>query len=227
VRQEEGIAGRLVGGMIRRSVRKSFHSVYARLPHTPLQGPVVWACNHTGWHDGYLMFHLVTRLGIPSLDWVAEFDAFPLFRKIGAMPFPPGDPHRRVATIRETIRRMRAESCSLVQFADGILRPEGDAWEVGEALDLVLKKVPNVTVVPVAIVYRMGVHERSVAAIWTGEPMTPGAHLRGRTHTAVEILAREAHLFLRRPEQSHLLVRGTPDVNERWDFRAKFGKVGR
>jgi len=131
---------------------------------------------------------------------------------------------------------MRAESCSLVQFADGILRPEGDAWEVGEALDLVLKKVPNVTVVPVAIVYRMGVHERPVAAIvherpvaaiWTGEPMTPGAHLRGRTHTAVEILAREAHLFLRRPEQSHLLVRGTPDVNERWDFRAKFGKVGR
>jgi hypothetical protein len=40
-------------------------------------------------------------------------------------------------------------------------------------------------------------------------------------------LAREAHLFLRRPEQSHLLVPGTPDVNERWDFRAKYGKVGR
>ncbi|MBX3097248.1 MAG: hypothetical protein KF812_10330 [Fimbriimonadaceae bacterium] len=223
--QERGLPGKLVGAMIRRSIRHRFHSVYWRPPHTPLVAPVVFACTHHNWHDGYLMFHAVDRLGIRCLDWIAEYYAFTPFRFVGGMPFTPGDMAERTKTIRETIRRMNKNDESLVLFADGNLRSAGQPWHVGEALDLVLKRVPDVTVVPVGITTVMGIHERPLAGVWMGEPLTLGPNLRSRAKQMCDILAAEAERGLtREPIEAALLARGTLDVNERWDMRRRAGK---
>jgi len=223
--QERGWLGRLVGTMIRRTVRQRFHSVYWRPPHTPLVAPVIFACSHHNWHDGYLMFHAVDRLGIRCLDWIAEYHAFPLFRFVGGMPFTPGNLAERTATIRESIRRMQTAGESLVLFADGVLRPPGQPWQIGEALDLVVRRVPDVMVVPVGITTHMGIHERPLAGVWMGEPMTVGPNTRQRTKQMVDILLAEGHRALSRDSvESAMLAKGTFDVNERWDMRRRFGK---
>lgn len=216
--------GRQVGAMIRRSVRSRFRAVYWRRPAQMPEGPVVFACTHTGWHDGYVLFLAVRALGKPTLDWIVEFDAFPLFRYAGGMPFPAGDQARRVATIRETVRRMRDEGWSLMVFGDGELKPLGEPWEVGRAVDTVVKGVPGVRVIPVALVYEMGVHERPSAAVWMGEALEPGPELRNRAQSAIESLAEEARAMLRAVEPAgEILLAGTKDVNERWDMRRRPG----
>lgn len=223
--QERGFPGRLVGAMIRRSVRQRFHSVYWRPPHTPLTSPVVFTCSHHNWHDGYLMFHAVDRLGIRCLDWIAEYHAFTPFRFVGGMPFTPGNMAERTKTIRQTIRRMNSSGDSLVLFADGVLRPVGQPWQVGEALDLILRRVPDIRVVPVGIATVMGIHERPLAGVWLGEPLTLGPNLRSRAKQMCDVLTAEAQRGLtREPVEAMLLAKGTHDVNERWDMRRRAGR---
>ncbi|MCG9894673.1 MAG: hypothetical protein MH204_04280 [Fimbriimonadaceae bacterium] len=207
--QEEGLIGRMVGGMIRRSLRKSFHTIWWNPPPEGLRGPIVWACSHHAWHDGYLMFEAVSRLGIRTLDWIAEFDSFPLFRHVGGLPFPPGDSARRAATVRSTIRLMREERRSLILFADGTLRRPHEPWEFGSAVGLIRRQVPGVRFVPVGIRLEISRHERPEAFLAFGEPLDDPEDLRGRVED------------LLRPESGEfqVLLRGTPDVNERWDMR--------
>lgn len=210
--QEQGLIGRMVGGMIRRSVRARFRRVHWRPPESPLSAPVVFACNHHGWHDGYLMFHAVTALGLPSLDWIEEFDAFPLFRTVGGMPFPRGDHAARAATIRRTIRLMREERRSLILFADGVLRRPEEPWQFGKALPLVAKKVPDAAIIPVAIRYDMSIHERPEAYLEFGAPTSP----EEAAQTVKQMLA-EMDLTA----EWQTLAAGTGDVNERWGMNRK------
>jgi len=227
--QEQGILGRLVGGMIRRSVRRRFRAVYWSGPvcelgdvRVPFDGsePVIFAANHHGWHDGYLMFHLVTRLGTPALDWIAEFDAFPLFAKVGGMPFPVDDPLRRAMTVRRTIERMQGEGRSLVLFAEGTLHRPPELLAFGDALGFVARKVPGVRVVPVAILYDMSMHERPEAFLRMSLPVAPGPDVAEESRSSLVHSLEELRAdVLARPESFEVLVQGTRDVNERWDMR--------
>lgn len=222
--QEEGLVGRLVGGMIRRSVRQCFRRVYWRPPSVPLQGPVVFAVNHTGWHDGYLMFLAVSRLQVRSLDWIAEFDAFPLFRKVGGLPFPPGDAARRTATIRETLRLIREEGRSLIVFADGTLRRPGEPWEVGRAVELAAGCRPGVQVVPVSIVYDMSIHQRPEAFLSFGAPIDPAdfsekGQLCREAKSRIEALTYESQRMFGQESCWEVLHNCLLDVNERFDMR--------
>ncbi len=210
--QEQGLIGRMVGGMIRRTVRARFRRVCWHPPAAQLTAPVIFACNHHGWHDGYLMFHAVTQLELPSVDWIEEFDAFPLFRTVGGMPFPRGDHAARAATIRRTIRLMREESRSLILFADGVLRRPEEPWEFGKALPLIAKKVPGAAVIPVAIRYDMSIHERPEVYLEFGPPTTP----EEATQTVQRMLA-EMDLS----GHWETLAKGTGDVNERWGLNRK------
>lgn len=218
--QEEGLIGRLVGGMIRRSVRRSFRNVYwdgdwAGLPN----GPVVFVCNHHGWFDGYVMFHVVSALGKRSLDWIEEFGAFPLFRKVGGRPFPVGDAAARAKTVRETIRLMNTEGRSLVLFAEGVLHSPPDVWEFGKSLDLIARKVDGAEIVPVAIAYRMGLHERPEAYIRIGRSLGRGAAAAALAEDEVRRLLTSLDEDIRQERTFPILVDGTPSVNERWDMR--------
>lgn len=208
--QEQGPLGRVVGAMIRRTVRARFRNVYWRPPASLPAPPLIFAANHHGWHDGYLMFHLVTALGVESVLWVEEFDAFPLFSRIGALPYPKGDANGRAATVRRTIRLMREQGCSLVLFPEGDLHPGPDLLPFQRALSTVAQHT-GASVVPVAIRYAMGSHERPEAFIEVGASVSAS-----EARAAVEALLRRSDA-----NPYDLLVRGTPDVNERWGLNRK------
>lgn len=202
--------------MIRRSVRKRFHTVHWIPPKVNLETPCIFVPNHHGWFDGYLMFHVIKTLGIPTLDWIQEFDAFPLFAKIGGMPYPLNDLKRRSATVKRTIRLMKEDNWSLLLFAEAHLHPPPTLLEFGRALEVIAEKVPNAQVIPVGIKYELSLHERPEAFILLGEPVEGGEKIAERTRDEVQ------HLLDRIPNERdnfEILVKGTLDVNERWDMR--------
>ena len=224
-RQQEGILGLAVDRMIRRSVRKAFHTVHWCPPKEPPAAPTILVANHHGWHDGYLMYLAATALGVRVVDWIAEFDAFPLFGKIGGMRFPADDPAARGATIRRTIRLMREERRSLLLFAEGTLHRPPGLMPFGKALETVARAVPEARIVPVAIRYELSMHERPEAWLRFGEEVARGDDLAARSRLAVaaglDALAAELRFS---PDQFETLSKGTLDVNERWDVRRLKGK---
>jgi 1-acyl-sn-glycerol-3-phosphate acyltransferase len=217
--QEEGAIGRLVGAMIRRTVKARFRNVYWTEPSFPLVPPVVFVPNHHGWHDGYLMFHLVSRLKIPSLDWIAEYGAFPLFRFVGGLPFPADDALVRAATLRRTVRMMREQGRSLVLFAEGALHRPPELLPLGKALQAVAGQVPAASVVPVAILYDMSLHERPEAFLRIGRPVAAGPGLPERTREAIASELEGLRAEVAAGKTFEILAPGTPDVNERWAMR--------
>lgn len=205
--------------MVRRNVRARFHTVYWRgRENVPADGAVVFACTHHGWHDGYLMFVAVTALGKPSVDWVEEYDAFPLFSRIGALPMPPDDAPRRLRSLRQTVRLMR-EGVSLVHFPEGVLHRGPGLLEFGKAMGFLQRALGKIPVVPVAIAYHHSVHERPEAVL----EFLPAVTLPDGKVEDVRA-ALEAALAARRAKPGpwagdEVLAKGTPDVNERWDMR--------
>lgn len=196
--------------MIRRSVRAKFHTVYWTPPETAPQPPSIFYANHHGWMDGYLMFHLVEQLGMRSVDWIEEFEAFPLFKSIGGMPFPNNDAAKRANTIRQTIRLMKTDRRSLVIFPEGVLHRPPDVMEFGKGLSVVAKAVPEAEMVPVALRYEISMHERPEAWITVGKPHAFGS---------LDDCRERVESLLRSPRGSDVLVAGTKDVNERMDMR--------
>lgn len=219
-RQQEGVLGLAVDRMIRRSVRKAFHTVHWAPPAATPEAPAILVANHHGWHDGYVMYLAATKLGLRVVDWIAEFDAFPLFAKVGGMRFPPNEPAARAATIKRTIRLMREERRSLLLFAEGVLHRPPGLLPFGKAIETVARSVPGVHVVPVAIRYELARHERPEAWLRFGEEVPTGDDLAARTRLAVaaglDALAGESRFD---PARYEVLARGTLDVNERWDAR--------
>lgn len=202
--------------MIRRSVRKRFHTVHWIPPSFEVKPPCIFVPNHHGWFDGYLMFHVVTQLGVTTLDWIQEFDSFPLFSKIGGMPYPLNDIKRRSSTVKRTIRLMREEDWSLLLFAEAHLHYPPGLLTFGRALEVVAEKVPNVQIIPVGIKYEMAMHERPEAFISFGQPVELGDGLADRTRDSVQSILSGIQPG---SDQFQVLAKGTLDVNERWDMR--------
>lgn len=217
--QEQGFIGRQVGSMIRRSVRRRFHKVYARGIDNPLSAPAVLYANHHGWMDGYVMFHVVSALGLPSVDWIEEFDAFPLFRTVGGMPFPRGDSAARAATVRQTIRLMNQDKRSLVVFPEGTLHRPPNLLPLGKALSTIARHVPHASFVPVAIAYEMSLHERPEAWISIGppHPFAGVSDCQTRLQTELDSLRSD----IGATKGFIALSPGTADVNERMKFPSR------
>lgn len=211
--QEEGIVGRLVGAMIRRSVRQRFHSVYLSKPEILPKAPAILYANHHGWMDGYLMFHVAQELGIECLDWIEEFDAFPLFASIGGIRFAPNDSAGRASAIRQTIRLMKTQGKSLVIFPEGVLHRPPDLLPFGRALEVVAKSVPQVTLHPVSLRYELSMHERPEAWISIGE---------GHGFASLDDCHARLSKQMDHKSTNHhysLMVCGRLDVNERMSMK--------
>jgi 1-acyl-sn-glycerol-3-phosphate acyltransferase len=218
--QAEGPFGWIVDRMIRSSIRSRFRNLYWLPPSMPLNGPVILAANHHGWHDGYVMYHAVTQLHLPSMMWVEEFQAFPLFRHVGAMPFPRSSASDRAATIRKTVRQMQEGDRSLVIFPEGVLHRGPALLPFAKSLEFVAEKVPKALVIPVALRYDASLHERPECFIGFGDPVERGKDLSERTRLAVKsLLDIVAVKMAHSPDAFALLATGKEDVNERWDMR--------
>ncbi|MFQ3588337.1 MAG: lysophospholipid acyltransferase family protein [Fimbriimonadaceae bacterium] len=227
-RQTEGLVGRLVDAMVRRSVRARFRNVYASgvgswVARTKPGGgpPWIWAMNHHGWFDGYVAYLLASRVGVPVRFWVEEFDAFPLFAKAGAMRFPPGDAAARAATTRQTVRLFE-KGWSLALFPEGVLHPGPGLLPFGRALGWMSEKT-GAPIVPIAIVYAFGMHERPEVFLKIGQPLPAGKGSAEACRPVLAEMLEETRSDSRRPESERagyeVLFRGTLDVNERWDVR--------
>lgn len=218
--QATGLVGKVVDRMIRRSVRQQFRGVYWIPPIEPLPAPCIFVPNHHGWHDGYVMYHAVTALGMQTLDWIQEFDSFPLFGSIGGMPFPADDTATRGGTIRKTIRLMNSEKRNLLLFAEQELHRPPEVRPFGKALDLVASRVPEACVVPVAIRYELAMHERPECFILFGSPIK-GKDISGpEVRLKVKALLDELAVKMRFESDAFKeLAKGTRDVNERMDMR--------
>jgi len=213
--QEQGLVGKLVGKMIRRSVRTRFHSVYWD-PIAPPKAPAIFYANHHGWMDGYLMFHVVSELDVRCLDWIEEFDSFPLFARIGGMKFDKASPQSRAATIRKTIREMN-RGTSLVIFPEGILHRPPDLLPFGRSLEVIAKKVPNLTMIPVGIHYELSLHERPEAWISLGSAH-PFESLRDCENRVTHQL-QTLRSAIAKGQEFPKLVAGTRDINERMSMK--------
>lgn len=216
--QEEGVIGKIVGGMICRSVRSRLRNLYWSPPTSQLNPPVIFYANHHGWLDGYLMFHAITKLRVRCLDWIEEFDSFPLFAKVGGMRFAKGDLAGRANTIRRTIKLMKTDSRSLVIFPEGVLHRPNGLLPFGRSLQTIATKVSGVTMVPVAIKYEMSMHERPEAWLSFGE-----SHPFDSLQECETKLQAELKLLNDRILANHdfeVLATGTPSINERMSMKS-------
>lgn len=172
------------------------------------------------------MLQAAIALDLEVVDWIQEFDAFPLFRYVGGMPFPLGDQARRLGTIRKTIELMQSGEKSLLIFPESHLHPAPELLSFGSAATKIAGKVDGTTVFPVGIHYEFSMHERPEAFVCVGEPVSDRSQESIRAAVAVELEKARVVAKAGNKEGWPVLFKGTPDVNERWDFRAKFGRKG-
>lgn len=202
-----------------KALRRSFRRVcwVGPLPEFPRDRPLVLYVNHHNFYDGYLLWLLITRvLHRHPMTWMRDWDQFPLFAPLGALPFPAGDPGRRVATVRETAARMKVDPLTtLFYFPEGELHPPDEGLlafdtAVFAKLDRIF---PNVLWWPVAIhVTWWG--ESLPTALLGGGPAHP--HPTGGEQERLE----QAWDALRRtPRSDHLtLLEGRTSPHEHWNF---------
>jgi 1-acyl-sn-glycerol-3-phosphate acyltransferase len=223
-RQENGWIGHQVGNMVRRTVRSRFRAVYWDHPG-PIEEPTILAINHHGWHDGYIVFHALTALNLRAYDWITEFDAFPLFKHIQGLPYPRDDAAKRAGSIRTVIRGLKAKTHSFMIFPEAEMHPGPQVNPLGKAVDLVWRQSGKPAIRPCAIAYTMGMHERPEAYVRIGDPLALEVMESGGLHHAMERELTSLRDAISQPDKEWaMLAKGTGDVNERWDFRTRFGR---
>ncbi len=208
----------LVAALMRYELRATFRRVcwVGDPPGLPPDSPVVIYANHHHYYDGHLMSLLLRTLDRPGRLWMAEWDHFPFFAAVGAQPFPPDDPQRRIVTIRRTIRHLESHrQGALVYFPEGALRrPSAGIGPFPEsAFSRLGRLLPSATWWPVAI-----------SVTWWGESR-PTALLSGgavTTHPPADARARLSALWsdLRTapPRSTDVLLKGRRSPSEIWSF---------
>ncbi len=149
--------------LIRRSVRAGLGGVWLR--GAPPAGGAVLAPNHHSWWDGYLMGELAWNLRHPvALMMTArQLDAFPFFRRLGAL-----DPTELRAA------RRAARRAWLVVFPEGELRAAGAPGPLRPGAAW-LARTAGVPLVPVALRVALRGAQRPEAYLRVGAPVTGAA----------------------------------------------------
>ena len=214
--------------LVERNLKKQFRRIewVGSLNAPPPDRPLVIYSNHHLFYDSHVLCLLAERiLGRPSAVWMEEFDRFPFFGVLGAMPFPLDTPARRATTIRKTVRCMRRDPrLVLIYFpegqlhegADGVLPFDADQFS---RFDRVM---PAKYWWPGAVALA-GWHEASpTMRLCSGDP-----HLNttGREHVTLERLLERLRSTVGEPVQ--VLWDGRPGIHERTDFSAAGSLFGR
>ncbi|HWD40938.1 MAG TPA: lysophospholipid acyltransferase family protein [Fimbriimonas sp.] len=219
-RQAQGPIGWLVERMVQRSLCKAFHNVWWNPPPTPLPQPCVLIANHHGWHDGYVLYHAIRVLNLPTVVWMEELEAFPPFKYIGGLTFPRENQGARTATIRRTVRLLRSGQANLALFPEGAMHRPPGLLPFTRALEFLCKKVQGLSIVPVGLRYEVSMHERPECFLSFGQPTKDPEEAR------ISVLKILEELESAEPDGYELLLAGTKDVNERWDMRRLGARKG-
>ena len=186
------------------------------MPSTDASLPTVVYANHNHFLDGHLLW-LVARTVFerPFRVWMEEFDRFPFFAAIGAMPFSPDDPAARVATIRRTVATFRTNSSVLLgYFPSGHLSaPELDLPAVDPRTFVRLNRLMGpANWLPLAIHVTWWGEAKPTALVAPGEPHQPPGHEMENLADALAVAR------VSKPAVSRVLLEGRPGPNEKWDF---------
>lgn len=210
----------LVARLMRRSLRTAFRRVcwVGPMPVVPADRPVVAYANHHYFHDGFLAWLVLEEvLHRPGITWMAEWDRFPFFSAAGALPFPPDDAARRGATLRRTVKRLRADPGSaFIYFPEGRLHPpDEDVLPFSAAaLTRLGRLLPPCSWLPLAVHVAWWGDERPTALLSAGaghDAIDGGEHAR----------LSDALTALRttRPGAGQVVLDNRRGLDERWNFR--------
>lgn len=206
----------LVRWIMRRSLHRSFRRVcwVGEWPSLPPDRPVVLYANHHYFHDGYLIWLLLHALRRNGIIWMREFNRFPLFRKVGALPFPDDDPLRRATTLRTTIRQMRRDSKSiLAYFPEGRLHPPED--DLLAFSNQPLRRLHRL--LPAPVWWPVALH-----VTWWGEPHPTALLTGGTPHDAPTGAERQRLTTLRQRLRTsdvrprHVLLEAPQSLSQWW-----------
>ena len=208
--------------MIVGDLKTSFRRVVWLGERPAPQGPIVVYANHHVYADSYLLFHLITQvLERPFVVWMEAWDKAPLFGPVGALPFPSDDPRQRVRTIRETARRMEADTrTALLLYPEATMGvPEAGLAPFVADLPRLARLLPDAASWwPVAVKTSWWGESRPTA-ILTGGPLRDAPD--GDEHARLDAALRQ--LDTARPDdletgRAHVLLDGKAGPDERWDL---------
>ncbi len=221
----DGPTARLARRFAERTIRSELRSGLRRavgvggLEADPAPGrPLVVYANHHVYPDSFLLWFLTTQVwNRPMVVWMEAWDRAPLFGPVGALPFPADDARRRTRTVRETTRRMTADSkTALYLFPEGTQRIPGDGLGPFRAdLERMARLLPSETAwVPVGITTEWWGENRPTAVLAMGDVHdAPDGNERQRLESALEA----AHAA-RPSDDLPVLFEGSPGADERWDL---------
>ncbi len=209
----------IVHWLMRRDLRASFARIewVGPVPDVPADASVVLYANHHSFHDGHLLWVVVEKLlKRHALTWMEDWNRFPFFAAVGALPFPSDDLRARALTFRRTARRFADAPCwGLVYFPEGVLHPPDDgvlAFDESllRRLDTLL---PDKVWLPVALYVTWDGDARPVARLTAGR-----AHrtIQGDEHTRLSTLWHDLRTTTR---PATLLAQGKRSAATTWDFR--------
>jgi len=217
------LAAHVVEAWMRWDLRRSFQRIEWHGPWPPAlpeARPLIVCANHHHFYDGHLLWYLLTdTLGRPSMVWMQEWNRFPLFAPVGALPFPPDDPQTRATTVRRTARQFQAHpGAALFYFPSGTLQSPnvGIGPYAVERFVRLHRLYPDALFWPVALHVTWDGAPHPVAQFRAGpcldlERQAPGAietHLRCQWRRLRETTA----------APTHLLMRGRTSPADRWSF---------
>lgn len=193
------------------------------LPRLPVGRPVVIYANHPAFHDALVLGFLARRvLHREPCVWMEEYRRFPVFRRVGALPFPAEDPNRRAATIRRTIARMRDPRTAFIYFPEGRLQPfeEGLREFSPEVFSRLERVFPPSLWWPVALKVSICDSARPTATL-IGGSVEEGA-IGGEREKLASLLAGLAD----RKAKRITLLEGRRGPDERWRWAARLLERG-
>lgn len=181
--------------------------------------PIVLYTNHHSFHDGYILWQLVGHaLGRPLLLWMNEWHRIPIFGSLGTLPFPTDDARQRLATIRETARRLADQPEHVfIYFPEGELRaPDtglGD-FDTGAFARLARLFPDDTQWWPVGSRVTWWGEDRPTVLLNGG---TPHDAPDGRERERLQALLTELQAVP--PGTGRTLLDGAASAHERWDLR--------
>ncbi len=208
-----------IGGyFLKRSLRTNFENIFwvGEKWSLPIDQNIVVYSNHHSYYDGYLAWWFFSQhLNRPYNVWMEEFDRFPQFGPMGAMPFSKTDSKSRASTIRKSAKLLEEIRGQVIHFMpSGELRPPQSGIGPFKA-DLARfdKIFGDKMWLPFAIYLSWNGGPKPIAFLSAGPSHS---HADGNEIERLRSLLKETQE--RSLDPAEILMNGTTPTQNKWDF---------